>query len=358
MLELLTIIVLTILIDLIWGELPTPIHPVVWMGKLIEHLSQHLLSLKTRTSGLLLTFTILSIFITLFYLILLLFSFNLLIYILIAAVITSSTFAIRGLFKTASEVSEALRNDTNRARFLVSYLVSRDTTHLSSEKLTSATVESLTENINDSVTAPIFYIIMVYIILAGILAWTRFGTTTVYLSSLTDFNGLFNHILQFKNPINDLSSFTLVSTLAIISGVFYRVINTLDAMVGYKNEKYGLIGWFPAYLDDILNYLPSRITGFLVVIAALISGLDWRKSWKIMKRDARKPPSPNSGFTMAAAAGALNVRLEKKGVYILGDPKRHLNHEIIEEAIYLTKITIALFLIAGFITLIIFSSLG
>lgn len=353
MLELLTIIALAILIDLIWGELPTSIHPVVWMGKLIEHLSQPLIKLNTRTSGLLLTFTTLVIFIILFYLIQLLFAFNPLIYILIAAIITSSTFAIRGLFKSAGEVAEVLDEDIKGARFLVSYLVSRDTTHLSSEKLTSATVESLTENINDSVTAPIFYII-----LAGILPWALSGTTTLYLSTLSDFNGLFNHLLQFKNPINNLSSFTLVSTLAIISGVFYRVINTLDAMVGYKNEKYNIIGWFPAYLDDILNYLPSRITGFLVVIAALICGFDWRKSWKIMKRDARKTPSPNSGFTMAAAAGALNIRLEKQGVYILGDSKKVLNHEIIEEAIFLTKITIALFLIAGFITLILFSLLG
>ena len=88
-------------------------------------------------------------------------------------------------------------------------------------------------------------------------------------------------------------------------------------MVVYKNEKYLNIGYFPAKVDNILNYIPARIGGILVVLASMFykkSGMDWRNSYRIMKRDARKPPSPNSGFIMAAVAGALGISLVKKGV--------------------------------------------
>ncbi|HMK54961.1 MAG TPA: cobalamin biosynthesis protein [Methanobacteriaceae archaeon] len=350
MLELIIIITLAIVMDLIWGEFPTKIHPVVWMGKVIEGISTPLLWSNSRISGLILTIITSACFILLFYLILQLATSNFIFYVLIAALVTSSTFAIRELFKTASEICDIMGIDLKRTRILVSYLVSRDTTKSSSEDLVSSTVESVTENINDSVTAPIFYIILI-----GSLTWALFRMFSInssHMPILIDFN-VFNYLIQFKNPLTTLVS---VATFAIIAGVFYRVINTLDAMVGYKNEKYSVIGWFPARLDDILNYIPSRVTGLLIVIAALIGGFDWKNSWKIMRRDARKTPSPNSGFPMAAAAGALNVRLEKPGVYILGDPGKSLDQKIIKKTLYLTKITIVLFLMAGFIILILLGS--
>jgi adenosylcobinamide-phosphate synthase len=120
-------------------------------------------------------------------------------------------------------------------------------------------------------------------------------------------------------------------------------------MVGYKNEENLLIGWFPANLDDIINYIPARICGLLIVLSAFLLNLDYKNSYKIMKRDARVPPSPNSGFSMAATAGALNVELVKPNTYILGDPNEKLTTKKINDAIKLTKMTTLLFIITTFI---------
>jgi adenosylcobinamide-phosphate synthase len=127
--------------------------------------------------------------------------------------------------------------------------------------------------------------------------------------------------------------------------VAYRVVNTLDAMVGYKKVETIKIGWFPAKLDDILNYLPARITGIIIVIVALLLRMDWRNSYKVMIRDARKPDSPNSGYSMAAAAGALGIKLKKIGYYEIGDDLNPLTKDKISDAILLTKVTIILFLV-------------
>jgi adenosylcobinamide-phosphate synthase len=195
-----------------------------------------------------------------------------------------------------------LQSDLEKSRQLVSYLVSRDTSKLSQSQLISATVESLTENITDSVISPLFYAFI----------------------------------------------------LGVPGAIAYRVINTLDAMVGYKNEENKIIGWFPAKLDDLLNYIPARITGILVIIAAMILGMNWRNSYLIMMRDARNTPSPNSGYSMAAAAGALEIKLNKPGVYQLGDNKFSLNHETIMDAIKLTRVTIFLFVLFSSIIFLLF----
>lgn len=344
------ILMISIIIDILWGELPTAIHPVVWMGKAIDHLAPFLMNWNSRLSGLVLTLIILSIFMIISYMMLIIASFSGLIFILTASILLSSTFAIKGLYQTASAVQNVLDENVDEARELVSYLVSRDTKNLSKNELVSATVESLTENINDSVTAP-----LLFILLTGLLATTLYGMDFIHISSLNSLSNLspINPInIQWLTVVtNPLSipgySFSLL-ILPILVGVFYRVINTLDAMVGYNNSKYRMIGWFPAKIDDIINFLPSRITGVMVVIAAGIVGLDWKNSWIIMKRDAQKTPSPNSGFPMAAAAGALNVKLEKPSIYVLGESKTHLDTEIIGKAILLTKITILLFFVISF----------
>lgn len=338
---------ISIIIDILWGELPTAIHPVVCMGKTIDHLAPFLMNWNSRLSGLVLTLIILSIFMIISYMMLLIASFSGLIFILTASILLSSTFAIKGLYQTASVVQNVLDENLDEARELVSYLVSRDTKNLSKNELVSATVESLTENINDSVTAPLFFIL-----LTGLLATTLYGMDFMQISSLSSLSNLSLSNIQWltgiKNPLSIPGySFSLL-ILPILVGVFYRVINTLDAMVGYNNSKYRMIGWFPAKIDDIINFLPSRITGVMVVIAAGIVGLDWKNSWIIMKRDAQKTPSPNSGFPMAAAAGALNVKLEKPSIYVLGESKTHLDTEIIGKAILLTKITILLFFVISF----------
>ena len=94
--------------------------------------------------------------------------------------------------------------------------------------------------------------------------------------------------------------------------------------------------------DDIVNYIPARFSGALIVIASLAMGLNWRNSYFVMRRDARAGPSPNSGYTMSAVAGALNIQLEKENVYTLGDPIHKIETECIEKAIDITRFTIFL----------------
>ena len=224
--------------------------------------------------------------------------------IVVSSILLSTTFSIKFLISSAETVNNNLNNDIEYARKSVSYLVSRDTTQLSYDQIISATIETLTENITDSIVSPIFYTFI-------------FG---------------------------------------ILGGISYRVVNTLDAMIGYKDPKNIDVGWFPARLDDILNYLPSRITGISIITAAFILKLNWRNSYRIMIRDAKKTPSPNSGYPMAATAGALNIQLIKPGCYKLGDPTNNLKSETITETILLTKVSIILFLILStslFLTIII-----
>jgi adenosylcobinamide-phosphate synthase len=296
-------IFLALLIDLVMGEPPVSLHPVVWIGKSIQIFKKYLVKIPHKISGFLLTAIIITIFTVPIIYILYFLKYNNIIFLLVSAGILSTTFSIKFLIKSSQEIAILVQSDLEKTRQSVSYLVSRDTSKLSQSQLISATVESLTENITDSVISPLFYAFL----------------------------------------------------LGVPGAIAYRVINTLDAMVGYKNEENKIIGWFPAKLDDLLNYIPARITGILVVVAALILGMNWRNSYHIMMRDARNTPSPNSGYSMAAAAGALDIKLNKPGVYQLGDNKFSLNHETITDAIKLTRVTIFLFAVFSSIIFLLFS---
>lgn len=300
--NILIILVTAIIIDLLIGELPSKIHPVVLMGNLIAYLKKYLIKYNNKLTGILITIIILLVFNILFAFIIKISMINYYLFIIISALLLSTTFAIKSLIYSVDEIGKDLNISLDKARNSISYLVSRDTTNLTEPEIISAAVETLTENITDSITAPIIY---TYI----------FG---------------------------------------IFGAVTYRVINTLDAMVGYKTPENINIGWFPARVDDLLNYIPARITGIIVVFAAFTLRLDWRNSYKIMKRDARKTPSPNSGFPMAAAAGALGIQLKKTDYYQLGDNINPLKIETIKKTILLTKITIVLFLIISTILYLIF----
>ena len=287
------IIIIAIVIDVIFGELPAKIHPVVWMGKLIDFLSGYLINYRSKISGIILTFLVVIIFTLATYVLLRLSAFNYILYILISSIILSTTFAIKVLLTSAENMKNDIDDNIEKARKSMSYLVSRNTKELNEEDLTSATIETLTENITDSIIAPLFYALI-------------FG---------------------------------------VLGAVVYRVINTLDAMVGYKTPEKIKIGWFPAKLDDVLNFIPARITGILVVISAGFLRLNWKNAYKIMRRDARKPDSPNSGYSMAAAAGALDIKLEKIGYYKIGDELSQLTTDKITEAVLLSKITVLLFIL-------------
>ena len=292
--------------DVIFGELPAKIHPVVIIGSLINFFKSMFISMKNRFSGFLLTFfTALSVTVILF-IVYFVAKVNIIVLFVVFAVLLSSTYSVKMLLKTALDVKRDLDESIEKARKSVSYLVSRNTEELTESFIVSAVIESLTENITDSYVAPIFYY------------------------------AIFSVIILIKPLNNQLFYLLLIPML-------YRMFNTLDAMLGYKTEELINIGFFPAKMDDILNYIPARISGIYVVISAYLLKLDYKNSFKIMKRDARNCPSPNSGFTMATTAGALNIQLIKKDTYILGDSNKNIDKEDITRAVNLSKLTIILF---------------
>lgn len=337
---IIAILTLSIAVDLIFGELPVKIHPVVFIGKLIDFFSKYLINVKSRITGIILTILVSIITIFIFLIIMLLASFNTVIFIIVCVIILSSTFSIKMLLSSARQIKHDLESGINVARKSMSYLVSRNTDELGENLIISATIETLSENITDSVLSPIFYYILTNIIII------------IIFISIKMLNPMYSIQTWFSIPF---SMFLVI--VSILVAMFYRLINTLDAMVGYKNEKCINIGYFPARLDDILNYIPSRFGGITVVLASKLyknSGMDWKNSYMIMKRDARNSPSPNSGFTIAAVAGALGISLEKKGVYIIGgnnvanknyNHNKPLNKEDIEKSIKLSKLSIYLAII-------------
>ncbi len=312
MIELFYFITISLLfslaIDVLFGELPTRVHPVVIMGSIISFFKNRFIKIKNRTSGLLLVvFTTVTVSIIL-YIIYIIFSLNELLLFILFIILLSSTFSVNMLLKTAVDVKIDLDESIDKARQSVSYLVSRNTDELTESFIVSAVIESLTENITDSYVAPVFYY------------------------------ALFGIIIMFY-PMNYSLYFLLLVPM------IYRLFNTLDAMVGYKTDELANVGYCAAKIDDILNYVPSRISGIYVVISAYLLKLDGKNSFKIMMRDARKCPSPNSGYTMATTAGALNIQLIKKDTYILGDSNKDIDKEDITKAVNLSRLTITLFTI-------------
>jgi adenosylcobinamide-phosphate synthase len=212
-------------------------------------------------------------------------------YIIVGAILFKATFAIRGMGQYTLPIAKALKqNDLVGARKWLPYIVRRDPNSLNERQIISAAVESIAESTTDGITAPFFF-------------YALFG----------------------------------------VPGAFaYRVINTLDSMVGYKNAEFRNIGWFSAKMDTITNYIPARVTAYLMVAAAFVLREDWRESYRILQRDKHKTSSPNAGYTISAMAGALNIQLEKQGCYTLGDD-HGISHEHIPKALRIMTVTAALF---------------
>jgi len=308
-------LIFSLIVDTIIGELPSKIHPVVIMGSIITFFKKYLIKIKSKISGLLLILTTTCIICFILYLFNLLYYFNDIIYYIIFILLLSSTYSIKMLLETATNVEDDLNDGIDKARKSVSYLVSRNTDELTESFIVSATIESLTENITDSFVAPVFYYFIVCLITLS------FNTNFIYL---------------------------------LLIPMLYRLYNTLDAMVGYETDELKNIGYFPAKLDDLLNYIPSRIAGIYVVLSAYLLKLDGKNAFKIMMRDARNCPSPNSGFTMASTAGALNIQLNKKDTYILGDSNKDIVSSDISKAVKLSKLSIILFTLTVILLIILF----
>ncbi|MBI4187643.1 MAG: cobalamin biosynthesis protein [Chloroflexi bacterium] len=298
--EVLLILFLAIVLDLALGEPPNPINPVAWMGKIasfLEKFSPARCPPVQFVYGMGMTLLLIGLFSAVAYFVLLyLRNLSLVAYVIAGAVLLKSTFSLRGLGQAAIRIKKLLlRDKLDEARFELRSLVSRDTGDLSQPLLISATVESVAENSCDSFVAPLFYFLL-------------FG---------------------------------------IPGAVAYRVVNTLDAMIGYHG-KYEYSGKFAARLDDVLNFIPARLAALCLILASFLSGKGVRAS-RVAFSDHARTASPNAGWTMAAIAGALDVQLEKVGHYRLGVANAPLTIGSIDAALKLVMIAMLTWSLVCFI---------
>ena len=290
------IFVLAFLIDAVFGEFPDRIHPTVWIGKTIAYFKRKFKNSNPRiekVNGVFLCLLVMFLAAGLSYLLLsgIRIFFGWIPYIVAAAILFKTTFAARCMRNYTVPIAEALENgDLDKARRSLYYIVRRDPNKLNEQQIASAAVESIAESTTDGITSPFFF-------------FALFG----------------------------------------VPGAFaFRVINTLDSMVGYKDEENINIGWFSAKMDTITNYIPARLTAILMVAATALLGENWRNSWRILQRDKTKTNSINAGWTMSAMAGALDIQLEKSGHYALGD-KGEITAKHIKRALRIMELTAILF---------------
>lgn len=287
--------------DLIIGDPQNPFHPIRGIGKLAkisENIFRKIFRNKLKLAGLLTWLTV----------VLIIFFLNIFIIKGLGIIspylsIAYSGIAIYFCLSTKALKVEGLKvikylreNDINGARKQLSYIVGRDTESLDEEGITKAVIETIAENLSDGIIAPLF------------------------------FGGIFGAPLMF----------------------LYKAVNTMDSMFGYKNDKYKDFGYFPAKLDDVFNYIPARLSSYLIIIAAFLLRLDYKNAFKIYKRDKNNHTSPNSAHPESAVAGALDIRLGGANYYFgklvkkpeIGDPLKKITLKDVDLAnkiLYLTS---------------------
>jgi len=300
-LESVVIVAFALLLDFLVGDPRTKYHPTAWMGKLIASLvpfAKNNSAKKELLGGILIVSIVVVVVSTLLVVLdvgislLTIDIVSLIVSIVVGSILLKTTIAIRGMQKHAFAVIDAVeKGDLDSARNRLSMIVKRDTKNLDKNHILSAVLESVSENTVDGVTGPLFY-------------YAIFG----------------------------------------LPGAFaYRAINTIDSMVGYKTTMFNHVGWFGAKCDTVLNYAPSRLTGLVMILGALILCYNWKESLYIMRRDSIKLESSNAGFPMSALAGALGTRLEKMNCYTIGNGSIEFTKSHIISAVTLMKVSSILF---------------
>ena len=293
---LLTAIILGFILDFIFGDPRWLPHPICFIGKLIsitEKAVRRFCGEKPEgllMGGFVLVVIVLTVTFAVPYFILTLAGmYSPVLAFAVETFMFYQIFAMRSLKEASLQVYDALKSgDLQEARKKLSWIVGRDTAELTDEEVAKAAVETVAENASDGVIAP-----MLYMAIGGV-------------------------------PLMFL----------------YKGINTMDSMLGYKNDKYLYFGRIAAKLDDVANYIPARISGWLMVAGTVFTGMDTKNAAKIYKRDRRNHASPNSAQTEAAMAGALDVQLAGNAYYFgklyekptIGDPIRPVEPEDIKRA--------------------------
>ncbi len=281
-------ILLAILLDFAFGDPPNRFHPVVLIGNFFNWGRRHAPQRNRFQFGAIWTLAGVALFAVPLHLAR---WWPILRHPLAGAALLKPVFAYRNLRRAVLAVDAALRADNllEARRLLAWHLVSRNTESLSAEEVAAAAIESLAENLTDSVAAPL-------------LAFSLGGLPTAW---------------------------------------GYRVVNTADAMWGYRTTEFEQLGKFPARLDDVLNWLPARLMGWLIVLAA---GKHFRRAKNTMLTQHARTDSPNAGWTMAAMAGALGVTLGKRGVYSLAGGTAPVRPNTIRRALRVADVSVGLLL--------------
>lgn len=276
---------LALILDIVIGEPPSVVHPVAIMGRIVlwlERMAPKNGRILQFCYGLGMALAIpAAVALAGYYLTTVTKEWNSIAYILVTGILLKTCFAVRGLGKAAMLVGKELEaTELEQAKTNLSALVSRDTSSLTPGLAASAAVESVAENTTDSFIAP----------------WIAFAL------------------------------FGLPGALA------YRAVNTLDSMIGYRG-KYEYLGKASARLDDVLNFLPARLSAIIIPLASRLRSHSARHALAVMFKDGGVTESPNAGWPMAAMAGALSVRLEKIGHYVIGSEFRQPVTADIEESV-------------------------
>ena len=250
------------ILDLIFGDPHFMPHPIRLIGNMIskgEKIIRKIMPKKEYLGGAILSiFVILSSFFLPFIILFISKKISIYLKIILESIFIYQIMATKSLKTESMRVYKYLKkNDILNSRKYLSWIVGRDTENLNEKQITKATVETIAENTSDGVIAPLFYIII--------------GGAPL--------------------------------------GFLYKAVNTLDSMIGYKNNKYLYFGRFAARTDDVFNFLPAIIASYIMILGSFILGLDYKNAYKIYKRDKNKSSSPNSCKTESVAAGALDVEL-------------------------------------------------
>jgi cobalamin biosynthesis protein CobD len=305
-----TIILLAVITDLIIGDPRWLPHPVIGMGKVISFGEVIIRKLTQTSKGLKMGGAILTIivaggtYLLFWWLLYLTFRINTILGMGLSIFWMSQTLAINSLYRHAIRVVVPLsKGELDQARNALAMIVGRDTGNLNEAEIIRGVVETVAENTVDGIISPLFY---------GFLGGPPLAMA-------------------------------------------YKAVNTLDSMIGYRDERYRDLGWAGARLDDLANFIPARLTGLIYLLIAPFTSGGIRGVWTILRRDSRKHPSPNSGIPEAAIAGALEIQLGGVNYYrgiasnraIMGEATRPLAIKHVYHALYIMAVVSVLGIMFG-----------
>ena len=313
-----TIPLIAVIIDFIYGDPRSSYHPVVLIGNLISYYENHLYPKEGSShnelfmrGAITVSLVLTTVGVVVGFLVWLSNEAGILMYWAISALVLYICITPRSLARDGLEIYSLLKDgDIELARQRLSWIVGRDTDQLDESNIVRGTVETIAENTTDGIISPLFYFML-------------FGP---------------------------------------LGAALYRAANTMDSMLGYKNERYLYFGRVAAKLDDVLNYIPARLTFLLFLGAAKLLKLDWKNAKEIGLRDARKHPSPNGGYAEAPMAGAMHVRLGGYNYYqgeaefreYMGDADEVLSAKHIKKSIEVMYLATILFIFVEAVIIFLF----